>query len=90
MAFSKILLGKDARYKKNCIIECSGNVTEFGKKTRVRVNFQMKTINNVGEVMEVEQIEDPLYYQDFFTKVSKGVFIEDQINMNRNFNFLRV
>jgi PBP1b-binding outer membrane lipoprotein LpoB len=76
--FSSFFLGTDARFKKNSIIECSGNVTEFGEKTRVRINFQAKTLNNKGEVMTVKQIEDPKYYQDFFSKVDKGIFIEKE------------
>lgn len=76
--FSSLFAGSDARWKKNCIIECSGNVSEFGEKTRVRINFQMKTLNNKGELMDVKQIDDPVYYQDFFSKVSKGIFIEEE------------
>ena len=76
--WTSVWSGENARWKKNCIIECSGNVSAFGNKTRVRVNFQMKTLNNKGEVMEVKQIEDPVYYQNFFSKVDKGIFIEKE------------
>lgn len=73
--FSRLFAEADDRWKKNGIIECSANVSEFGTRTRVRVNFQMKTFDNTGAVMEVLQIQDPRYYQDFFTKVDKGIFI---------------
>jgi hypothetical protein len=69
---------RDARWKKNSVIECSGNVSEFGEETRVRINFQMKTLNNKNEVVDIKQIEDPKYYQDFFSKVDKGIFIEKE------------
>jgi len=75
---SALLVGKDARWKKNSIIECSGNISEFGKLARVRVNFQMKVMNNKGEVVDVKQIEDLKYYQEFFSKVDKGIFIEKE------------
>src|ERR1700675_1346607 len=45
-----VLAGRDARWKKNAMIECSGNVSEFGTQTRVRVNFQVKVMNNRNEV----------------------------------------
>jgi hypothetical protein len=73
-----LLAGRDATWKKNSSIECSGNVTEMGKQTRVRMNFQMKTMDNKGGVREVKTIEDPKYYQEFFAKVDKGIFIGKQ------------
>ena len=73
-----LLVGADARWKKNSIIECTGNVSEFGNQMRVRVNFQMKVMDNRGNVIKVGQIEDAKYYQDFFSKVDKGVFIQKE------------
>jgi hypothetical protein len=70
--------GKEARWKKNSIIECSCNVGEFGKLTRVRVNFQLKVMDNKGAVMQVETIEDAKFYQEFFAKVDKGIYIGKQ------------
>lgn len=74
----KFWLGHDAVYKKNSIIECSANISEFGKQTRVRVNFQVKLKNNKGNVMKIETIEDAKYYQEFFSKADKGIFIEKE------------
>jgi hypothetical protein len=73
-----LLAGHNARWTKNSIIECSGNISDFGKETRVRVNFQMKLINNKGEPVDVKQIDDSKFYQEFFTKVDKGVFIQKE------------
>lgn len=70
--------GKEARWKKNSIIECSCNVGEFGKLTRVRVNFQLKVMDNKGAVMQVETMEDAKFYQEFFAKVDKGIYIAKQ------------
>jgi len=78
-AFISLLFeGDNARYKKNSIIECSGNVSEFGSQTKVRVNFQTKMMNNKGEVMDVRQVDDAKYYQEFFGKVDKGIFIQKE------------
>ena len=76
--FAKLMSGISARWKKNKIIETTTNVSAFGKQTRVRVNFQMKTLDNKGGVCEIRQIEDLNYYQEFFSKVEKGVFIQKE------------
>lgn len=76
--FCVLLAGQNARWEKHCIVECSGNVSEFGNKTRVRINFQMKTMDNKGAVLAVKQVEDPKFYQEFFAKVDKGIFIGKQ------------
>jgi hypothetical protein len=65
----------DSRWAKYRVIDCSANVSEFGAQTRVRTNFQVKTIDNKGDVMGIEQVEDGVFYQDFFSKVDKGLFI---------------
>jgi len=73
--FARLFSDEDDRWKKNCIIECSGNVSKFGTHTRVRINFQMKTFDNKGDVMEIVHIQDSKFYQEFFSKVDKGIFI---------------
>jgi len=35
-------------------------------------------MNNKGEVMDVRQIDDAKYYQEFFGKVDKGIFIQKE------------
>ena len=74
------ILGGDpnSSWKKNEVIEISANVTQFGKDTRVRVNFQKKLFDNFGRVIKVRQIYDQKQYQDFFDKVHKGLFIEQE------------
>jgi hypothetical protein len=67
-----------ARYRKNAVVECSANVSEFGKDIRVRAVFQHKVLDNLGGTLSVEQIENAVFYQDFFSKVDKGIFIERQ------------
>jgi len=71
-------MGANARWKKASIIECTGNISEYGKLTRVRVNFQVKVLDNKGGIVEVKQIEEEKYYQDFFSKVDKGIFIQKE------------
>jgi hypothetical protein len=73
-----LLAGHNARWKKNSILECSGNVTEMGKVCKVRMNFQVKTLDNKGGVVDVKTVEDQVFYQSFFAKVDKGIFIGKQ------------
>ncbi|MGB9711771.1 MAG: hypothetical protein ACP5J5_05595 [Dissulfurimicrobium sp.] len=75
---AKFFEGANAVWKKASIIECTANVSEHGKQIRVRVNFQVKVLNNKGGIIKIEQIDDEKYYQDFFSKVDKGIFIQKE------------
>ncbi len=76
--FSILFFGANARWAKNSVIESTINVSSFGKQVKVRVIFQVKSMNNKGEVMVVQQVDDEQYYQDFFAKVDKGIFIQKE------------
>ena len=69
---------KPSSWNKNVVIEISANVTQFGGDTKVRVNFQRKLFDNYGRVVRVVQIYDENYYQEFFTKVHKGLFFQEE------------
>jgi hypothetical protein len=73
-----IAAGRNATWTKNGVTEISANVTQFGDDTRVRINFQRKIFDNHGRVIEVKQIYDQQYYQEFFDKVHKGLFIQEE------------
>jgi len=70
-----LLLGKNATWAKNSAYEASANVSEFGESCRVRVNFQLKQMDNKGAVTKVAPISDEKHYVDFFDKVNKGIFL---------------
>jgi hypothetical protein len=76
--FSVMRNGQQQSYPKNVVIEVSANVTQFGNDTRVRANFQKKVFDNFGRVIRVVQIYDQSYYQEFFNKVHKGLFFQDE------------
>jgi hypothetical protein len=76
--FAHFAGGAQARYRKNAMTECSVNISEFGREVKVRAVFQRKVLDNMGGTMGVHQLEDPRFYQDFFAKVDKGIFIERQ------------
>ncbi len=70
--------GRNARWRQNSTIECAANVTEISDGIRLRLNFQIKMMNNKGEVIKIEAVHDPLFYQRFFEKVDKGIFYEKE------------
>lgn len=59
-------------------IEATANVTEYGKEIKVRVNFKRKLLNVYGNAQIINEIDDEKYYQDFFSKVDKAIFIQKQ------------
>lgn len=76
--FSSFFMGSSARWDKNSIIEVTANLTSRNSQTRVRLNFQRKTLDNKGNVADIEQLQDEAFYRDFFAKVDKGIFIEKE------------
>ena len=72
---SVLFAGDLARWEKVQQIEASINVSPYGEGSKVRAVFLVKTLDNRGDLLKVEQIEDEKYYQQFFTKVSKSLFL---------------
>ncbi len=66
------------RWVKMSVLDVTANISEFGSRTKVRVNFQIKKVDNYGAVVEVYQVQDVQFYQDFFSKVSKSIFIQEE------------
>ncbi len=59
-------------------IEATANVSEYGKQIRVRINFKRKLLNVYGNAQSISEIDDAVYYEDFFSKVDKAIFIQKQ------------
>lgn len=60
------------------MIEATSNVTEYGNEIKVRVNFKRKLLNMYGNAQIINDIDDEKYYQDFFAKVDKAIFLQKQ------------
>ena len=69
-------------FRINMAILTTINVSRFGEQTRVRANFQQKVVEDTNKKSQCSfnsgQIEDEQYYQNFFSKVDKGIFIQKE------------
>jgi hypothetical protein len=65
-------------FRKTEVRDFTGNISEFGKQTKVRASFQRKVLDNRGGVLQVEAIDDPKFYQDFFTRMDKSVYLQQE------------
>lgn len=70
--------GYNARWKKAQIIEATCNVSEHADSCKVRASFVMKVLDNKGGIMDLKQVDDQNYYQEFFSKVDKSIFLQKQ------------
>lgn len=60
-------------------IESSATVNAVDQQIRVRVNFQVTLFDDDHrKVIAVSPILEGNYYQDFFSKVDKGIFIQKE------------
>ena len=69
---------RDPSYPKTEVRDFTGNVSAFGKQTKVRVSFQRKVLDNRGDVVEVEAISDLEFYQTFFSRMDKSLFLQKE------------
>jgi PBP1b-binding outer membrane lipoprotein LpoB len=74
--FAALFAGANARWAKNSETEVTVNASEYGKQIKVRANFSLKVIDNKGGVVDVKQIQDEPFYQEFFARVDKAIFLE--------------
>ena len=51
-------------------------MTRRQRGVRVRLSFQVKVFDNNGRVLTVDTVREPRFYQDFFSRIDKGIFLE--------------
>lgn len=73
---SKFFRDDNARWDKSSAIDATANVSKVGDRCRVRATFQIKRMDNKGDVVYVRRIEEAEHYTNFFAKVHKGIFID--------------
>jgi hypothetical protein len=60
------------------VYDFTGNVTEFGQQTRIRISLQRKVLDNRGDAFEVRAIDDPVFYRDFFARIDKSMYLQKE------------
>jgi hypothetical protein len=71
------------RFRNSSSIDCSGTLTTVGRSTNVRLIFQQRILDNFGVPMSIDLIEDPVFYQNIFTKIDKSLFLEKESLVGR-------
>jgi hypothetical protein len=51
-------------------------IGDTGKRTAVRVTFQRIVWDTEGKVTHAESLADPAFYQEFFARLSKAIFLQ--------------
>lgn len=69
-------LGEGVKLRKDAIIDANIAVTEYGNGCKVRVSFQIKMLRKSGKVRDAHTVRDATYFQRFFSKVDKGLFLQ--------------
>ncbi|MCD4744084.1 MAG: hypothetical protein K8R67_16605 [Desulfobacteraceae bacterium] len=72
------IVGSEESWEKDCDVEASANVSQFGEQIRVRVNFQMKLTHSFGGTVTKKNVDSPEFYQAFFSKLSKSIFLQQE------------
>lgn len=57
--------------------ETNLTVTQFGEKVRARMAARLSRTSTNGK-MQYEQVMDAKFYQEFFTQLEKGIFIDQE------------
>lgn len=73
--FRSIFMGEEARWDQRATIEATVNTTAVGGRARIRVTFQIRVADNAGAVTSIEEVKDPEFYRDFFSKLDKGLYL---------------
>ena len=76
--FAQLGEGDQARWSKNLIIESSSNISQLGDRVKVRINFRGKVLDNQAGIVDVYSVEDENFYRDFFIKVDKAIYLQQQ------------
>lgn len=67
----------EPKWDKGGIVEAVVMVNKVSDGCQFRVNFQRKAFSKIGRVSDIETLVDEGYYQEFFTKVEKALYIEN-------------
>jgi hypothetical protein len=66
----------EVRWPKTESTEANATISQFGRTVKVRITFQKKILDNLGGTVEVSEIDDPFFYQDFFSLIEHSIFLQ--------------
>ncbi len=69
----RMSVDKEQKIRASLVTRPSG---KRGERMTVRVTFQRMVWNTEGKISKVEPIDEPNIYQEFFTRLSKSIFLE--------------
>ena len=73
-----IAIYKYLNREKAISFECTINITQYKKQSKVRASFYMKSLSESNSVKNEQLVDDENFYQAFFAKIDKAVFIEQE------------
>ena len=65
-------------------LEASVNITQYGDKSRIRVNFKRKLLNQYGNAQMIDDVSEVEFYDDFYTKVDSAINLQKEIAQKIN------
>ena len=57
-------------------VKATISVRVYKNNTKIRASFNAKLVDKKGETQSIKTIDDLKFYQDFFAKVDKALFLE--------------
>jgi hypothetical protein len=57
------------------ILDVTANVSEYGSGARLRLGVEMRALDRQGSPTKARALEEPTFYQDFFAKIDKSLFL---------------
>ncbi|MCS7244850.1 MAG: hypothetical protein N2504_01670 [candidate division WOR-3 bacterium] len=66
-------------YEKSKILETTVSFSEYSDGYKVRAVFQYKVYDNEGKLVRVKNLDDANYYQNFFSKLDKSIFLQKEL-----------
>lgn len=66
-------------WEKTCLVDVTVNVSPSRGRTRVRVNFETRVLDNTGAITRICPVDDPLHYEQFFARVDKSIFLQREL-----------